>query len=515
MNVLTDPLFPVTYQDGRRARLRFADLTADYQANPVIAFAAPREDFDGALLQLAIAILQTALAPESHEDWRELFKSPPTPSELETALAPFQAAFQLDGDGPAFMQDLALEADDLAIEKLLIDAPGENTIKRGLDFFNKHDTVQQLCPSCTATALFCLQTNAPSGGQGHRTGLRGGGPLTTLFEGTTLWETLWLAVFDTDTYSNFLRKPGTPHTALFPWLSPTRTSEKGETVTPETPGVHGLQAYWAMPRRIRLLPPAPSGDCHLCDAVETPVFHSYRARAYGNNYALWQHPLTPHYIDPKEQILPIHGQPGYYGYQQWLGFLLSETGKNRLNPAKIIDHCLKRRLRHLDHQLRLLVFGYDMDNMKARNWIRRAMPVIFDHDQADEFTRLVRAMILAAGQIAQNTHQAYLAACFEPKRSKGEHDFVKVQFWNDTEPGFLAELDTCRKKLSFAEAGDRWLKHLCQQSSQLFHTLVDAQLWTLTDPKRVVDAETNLEKFNRGKNLRELSWPADALGAKS
>jgi hypothetical protein len=30
--------------------------------------------------------------------------------------------------------------------------------------------------------LFSLQLNAPSGGKGYRTGLRGGGPLTTLIE---------------------------------------------------------------------------------------------------------------------------------------------------------------------------------------------------------------------------------------------------------------------------------------------------------------------------------------------
>ncbi len=514
MNILTDPLFPVTRRDGSRALLRFADLTADYDSNPVTAFAAPREDFDGALLQLAIALLQTALAPETHTDWRDRLKDPPTPAELDAALASYRQAFDLDGDGPAFMQDFDLEAEALAIDKLLIDAPGENTIKRGLDFFNKRDTVQQLCPACASAALFCLQTNAPSGGQGHRTGLRGGGPLTTLFEGTTLWETLWLAVFETEAHPTFALAPRPPLAALFPWLAPTRTSEKGETVTPETPGVHGLQTYWAMPRRIRLDPPDPSGDCHLCGATAVPVFHSYRARPYGNNYALWQHPLTPHYVDAKEQILPIHGQPGYYGYQQWLGFLLDEAGKKTINPAKIIRHSLVNRKRQLGKEPRLLVFGYDMDNMKARNWIRRSMPVIFNHEQAEDFSLLIRAMVESANQIAQNTHQAYLAACFEPKRSKGDHDFVKTQFWTDLEPGFLAELERCQAG-DFSGATDRWLKHLRHQSSSLFQELLDAQLWTVTDPQRVVEAESNLHKFNKGKNLQALSWPAGALGAAS
>nr|WP_231886596.1 type I-E CRISPR-associated protein Cse1/CasA [Methylomonas methanica] len=70
----------------------------------------------------------------------------------------------------------------------------------------------QLCPSCAATALFTLQTNAPSGGVGHRVGLRGGGPLTTLVlpkaSQTTLWQKLWLNVFNQEDLQSVDTAPG-------------------------------------------------------------------------------------------------------------------------------------------------------------------------------------------------------------------------------------------------------------------------------------------------------------------
>ncbi len=66
-------------------------------------------------------------------------------------------------------------------------------------------------------ALFALQTFAPAGGAGHRTSLRGNGPLTTLAspgEEERLWHRLWLDV----------PQPASPVrddlTRVFPWLAP-------------------------------------------------------------------------------------------------------------------------------------------------------------------------------------------------------------------------------------------------------------------------------------------------------
>ena len=99
------------------------------------------------------------------------------------------------------------------------------------------------------------------------TGLRGGGPLTTLielqeYEGerlTPLWRKLWLNVLPQDAADMPL--PAAYDESVFPWLAPTRTSEQASAITtPEQ--VDKLQAYWGMPRRIRLdfAATTPAGD---------------------------------------------------------------------------------------------------------------------------------------------------------------------------------------------------------------------------------------------------------------
>ena len=81
------------------------------------------------------------------------------------------------------MQDFSLKPEEAglnSIAALLIESPGENALRNNSDHFRQARQVECLCPDCAAPALFTLQTNAPAGGVGYRTGLRGGGPLTTL-----------------------------------------------------------------------------------------------------------------------------------------------------------------------------------------------------------------------------------------------------------------------------------------------------------------------------------------------
>lgn len=502
MNILTDPFFPVLRRDGRRELLRFAELTSDAETNPVCALASPRPDLDGALLQLAIGVVQSFMAPRRKQDWRRLLKQPPTPAQLAQVVAGLAPYFELEAEGPAFMQDLELGpgARRQKIAALLIDAPGENTIQRGLDFFNKRDTVQGLCGPCTGAALFCLQTNAPSGGAGHRTGLRGGGPLTTLLEGETLWETLMLAVLDEETGAGLEREPETDPAEILPWLAPTRTSEKGQTVTPATPGVHALQAYWGVPRRIRLEPATLCGHCDLCGAACDQCYSAYQTRAYGANYTLWQHPLTPHYGDGKGEILPVHGQPGFYGYNQWLGVLVGESETKQLEPARVIRSA---RTRRLGQAQRLRVFGYDMDNMKARNWIDRSMPV-YSVAEAEALEGPIAQMIKAADQVGRNLKQAYVAAFFKPKREKGEHDGVRMQFWQATEEKFLGLVAQMDEHSCLEEVGPQWLQALQAQALAMFDRMIDGQQWMRTRPKQVVEARRRLVLFNQSKLLKQI-----------
>ena len=80
------------------------------------------------------------------------------------------------------------------IAALLIEQPGDKTLKDNTDLFIHRGQMQSLCPACAAAALYTLQAFAPSGGKGHRTSMRGGGPLSTLLKGRNLWESVWLNV---------------------------------------------------------------------------------------------------------------------------------------------------------------------------------------------------------------------------------------------------------------------------------------------------------------------------------
>ena len=297
--------------------------------NPVIELEAPRPDFQGALYQFLIGLLQTTFSQEDDEEWFEYWENPPEPSVLKGAFSSVEEAFELFNEsGPAFLQDFDLpEGEQKPLSALLIEAPGDNTVKNNKDLFVKDGVVRAACSSCVATALFAMQTNAPSGGSGHRTGLRGGGPLTTLVlsqePDRSLWHKLWLNVLTQEDYAS----DNGPLSNVFPWLAATRLSDKtGQSTQPGD--THPLQMYWGMPRRIRLQPSHQQGACSLCGAKSENLTSHFITRNYGVNYeGPWLHPLTPYRHDPKHKKPPLSlkGQQGGLGYRHWLGLCLRDV----------------------------------------------------------------------------------------------------------------------------------------------------------------------------------------------
>ena len=175
------------------------EMARDYGADPPVEVAAPRPDFKNALYQFLIGLVQTACPPKDGEAWYDRWEEPPGLEEMEKSFLVYEDCFNLDAPGPAFMQDFDLpESSPVDASLLLISSPGGNTLKQNKDFFIKGKEEFGMTPYWAAVALFTLQINAPSGGRGHRTGMRDGGPLTTLVlpeerkEGSTLWEKVWL-----------------------------------------------------------------------------------------------------------------------------------------------------------------------------------------------------------------------------------------------------------------------------------------------------------------------------------
>lgn len=521
MNLISDPWIPIRRRSGVRELIAPWQLTERHDDDPIVALSSPRADFDGALMQFLIGLLQTVMAPKNYDAWIDDYLTAPAAERLREAMARDVDAFELNGER-AFMQDMALtDGEPKEIAALLIEAPGGNTLKNNLDHFVKRDGVESLCPSCAATALFCLQTNAPSGGVGHRTSLRGGGPLTTLVvadprvsdEGiaATLWRNVWLNVLEVGALQ---RQSGNPERGepkdIFPWLGPTRTSEAktGRPTTPED--ANPLQMYWGMPRRIRLLPAqTPADTCGVCGCDSEILYDSFITKNYGVNYeGHWRHPLSPHLIDKAGAPLPAHPQPGGLPYRHWLGIVQTADAKPlQREPAAVVTKFWEQRAKDVQGQYRVWAFGYDMDNMKARCWYESTIPL---YQIAPESRPLLEDSIgkavFAATEVANNLTTALKKAWFRrPQDKKGDTSFVKEAFWQRTEPRFyamLAELQIVLPDTAAAmQIRESWLRDIGKEAVRLFDQWVLRGPIEDGDPRRIARARHDLDVFNRSRSL--------------
>ena len=529
MNLLHDPWMPVRDSAGQRHW-----ITPERLAEPQWrAFDADRPDFNGALAQFAIGLLQTTTTVADVIDWGRLFKAPPDVATLRQWFEPVAAAFVLDGDGPRFMQDVDLGSEGVAINDisaLLIESPGEQTLKNNADHFVKRAQVSALCPACAALALFTLQLNAPSGGAGHRTGLRGGGPLTTLVLApgdASLWHNLWLNVRDRPA---FLAQGGSAEhiepQRSFPWLGPVTALQalKGEMAQAQ---VHPAHLYWAMPRRVRLDSAAGSaGTCDCCDRQSQSLFSRYATKNYGFNYkGEWSHPLSPYY-ETKEGWLPLHPQPDGLGYRHWLAWTLGAASERQTTRvADVVTRALSLSNRTTGGPLRLWAFGYDMDNMKARCWYESTLPVYGLGDCGNDARGGVRAEVgrwLAAAELAGSYLRGAVKDAWFSADARGEFGHVDATFWASTESAFYKQLqaliDTVAADADHPAlpAREAWHAVLTRTALRLFDdNFVGTGAIERQNPRRAALAHRQLRNSLYGPKLRlALGLPVDPTAAK-
>jgi CRISPR system Cascade subunit CasA len=509
MNLLKDAWINASIQDGTTRRIRPAEIADSF----VQDIWAPRPDFRGALFQFLIGLLQTTFAPADWEQWQERWVTPPTLAELDEVFAPFHSAFELDSTGPAFMQELGLDSsegdeDTSAILGLLVTS-SNNAVDKNLDHFVHMVRNGKMCFACTATALFTLQINAPEGGRGNRVSVRGGGPMTTLRlpnrASATVWQKLWLNVVP----AQHTARDANPN--IFPWTAPTRTSQPqgGIDTTPET--AHPLQAFWSMPRRIRLdWRSASPGVCSICGGSFDKVVHGYRSRPHGVNYTgAWIHPLTPYSLDPKQENLPISikGQPSGIGYRQWLGWTF---GDELRRPAMVVTAFAResRALPDEASEITLWCFGYDVKVAKVRCWYDSTLPLPSVAPAAiGPLCNAVLRVLNTAIETASSLHRTVGAAT----NPEGKCDEAVTQsFWQTSEPLFYRFLG------GILSAGPEQNAQVAELSAQFLHghhqlalSLFDE--WVLTVPldkvelKAIVKARSELERSTWKKSARELT----------
>ncbi len=491
------------YQDGSVRPASLYDITLPQ----VVDIHAPRADFRAALYQLIIGLLQTAAAPADNDDWLAGWDEPPAAANLAARWQPLRHAFEVVGDGTAFMQDQDALADGAvkSTAELLVYLGSDSNLH-----FNKLNDWQGLCESCFAHALFTLQINAPSGGVGHRTSLRGGGPLTTLLlpatADSTLWQKLWLNVIPVEQLDEAMQQ-ALRWPQVLPWLAPTRLSDKSGLETPPE-SVHPLQAYWSTPRRIRLdTADTGSGLCEICGQAHDTLYTRYRTRNYGTNYTgAWQHPLSPYNHDPKHEKPPLPLKGGYAsrGYRQWLALIFGENSQPKVAAVVASFRRKARLLRQGSPEARVWYCGFEMDNMKAKAWHDGNLP-LFDIRAVEQklFTDAVRKVLAAAEQGAGLlAEQVKLARNMDKKEPA-----VEQSFWQHSERHFydaiqrLADLPDDKLAIpvsaELAAVYQQWLQAIRRLLLRLFDD------WVLGTPIEQMDMG---KVVKARKDLRDGCW---------
>jgi len=520
MNLITSPWIPVRRRKSRSTEyIRPDQLTEGHEDNPVVAVDFPRPDLSSGVVVFLVGLFQLAMTPKNNRRWHKNYEQPPAPQELEAVLKPWRDYFQVDGDGARCFQDLELANEtSRPISALLIDEPGGQTLRHNVDLFIKRNQFPSLGLSATVAALITMQSSAPAGGQGHRTSLRGGGPLNTLLVpdprndelASTLWRIIWLNVLNRAELESLSGNPALEEPEfILPWLAPTRTSERNTGTDTYPDHAHPLQMYFAMPRRIRLeLDDLPGGPCPLT-LREEPLVEHYQTRNYGINYqGAWQHPLSPYRFDKEGLPIPLHPQPGGIGYRHWLHLALGspESARTRVEPAAVVQ-AGQNMWKDKRHVL-IWSFGFDMDNMKARGSYESTMPVFhIAPERIDALATRTEALIYAAEQISSNLRLAVRKAWFsEGATVKGDLSAITQSFWNNTESGFfdqLAQEHAALEQRSDPPDRQEWLKQLNAASLRLFDRFAASGNIAFEDPKRIALARRDLIRFNARKSIKD------------
>lgn len=459
LNMLTDPVFPVVTASGARRWAAFSDLLSEDGDFPV-GFDWPRGDLNVASMELAIGLLALVYRPTRHDDWLAIWsgRSDVNLAERIGQLAPsFNLFGDAEGKGPRFCQDLEpLEGETNAIEALFIDTPGVNGQKKNTDLMTHRGRFAVLGVRAAAVALYALQQFAPSGGAGNRTSMRGGGPMTTLAllqsrdgaDGAlrrALLANLPLSFAGAEGWL----EDDEVHRAL-PWLRPTLTSEgdPARTVAEADPAAHPVQAFFGMPRRIRLIA-AGTGPCPLSGEIE-PLVAGFVQKPWGTSYSVWRHPLTPYRQNKDDAPYTAKPKAGRFGYRDWVGVTIGREEKaEKAFPAAAISGLRDRTraLRQLGLEARLMAAGWAMNNMEAERFLEAVQPLYLvaedDGARAAALATTARAHADAAETAVRLLRGAINEALFDGQAKatdSGVFEEVTDTFYERTEPAFHATL---------------------------------------------------------------------------
>lgn len=367
LNLLKDRWIPVSHKT--RGNISIAPWEI---SDPLIGSVQwGRADLDASCLEMLVGILFLACPPADEARRQEMGRSIDA-DFLKAAFVPYEAAFNLVGEGPLFMQEPSISGEPRHLDGLFLNGAGAQTIRNNVDLAVHRNRYDSLSLAQAAMTLYTLQTSAPAGGRGNRTSLRGGGPMTTLLEVSgeddrpCLWETLWLNV-----------PYGRPaDVGLLPWMRDVPMTSENDEVHYPPAGAEGdsplfdAEAFFSMPRRLKLV---------LDEEGERVT--GFIQKPYGINYGRWEHPLTPYYQSKKagEGKLPCHIHSAGFSFLYGSGILFADKAADEENssPALIVREYLAGQRGPVNGRLNvsLRVSGWSMSNMAAINYESSSAPI--------------------------------------------------------------------------------------------------------------------------------------------
>jgi CRISPR system Cascade subunit CasA len=419
LHLIHDPWLMVRKSDASRHRIRPCDVVN----LEIVDVDAPRADLVVAARTFLIGLVTTAGLADNERDWERLYDNPPPVETITAALARFEPAFELLGNGNRFCQHQAVveDGDRQRIASLLIDGPSEESDQRNHDVMRD---VVAFSPSTAALALYALQQFAPSGGRGHRQSMRGGSPMSTLVSGgRTLWQNVWLNVETNEQLAARSPRQWQHPPAIedvFPWMGHVRTSETQLETT--TSDAHPLQVYWQMPRLLWLDAGGAEDDrCGLTGENNDTMVRGYYRRQLGVKYSVdWRHPHVP-YVRKDTGVVPARAFARASHIGDWLGIIYRDQDGNR-EPAAVVTTASTHRMWSLANgSLRVDVFGFHMSSRKVLGAISHAMPIIrIDPANADDLRAAVERFVLAVELVARTLGKIAWGALAGPEAKDAE-----------------------------------------------------------------------------------------------
>ncbi|HNP69640.1 MAG TPA: type I-E CRISPR-associated protein Cse1/CasA [Kouleothrix sp.] len=389
-NLWRDPWIRALDIDGKRAELGIYDLLA--RAHRLRALYDPSPLTVAGIHRLLTAVLQAIYDPWDLAEIADVLEAGQLDrAKLDVFGAQHGARFGLFDPVAPFMQTSDAPAVlDKSTKKtvayLMAEVPsGTNRTH----FQHVNDAEHQLCPACCARALVTIPAFASSGGAGIKPSINGVPPIYLLPIGSTLAQTLALAL----TTPGFQPKIAAGDRAtVAAWSGATTVSKNAET-----DAVGYLESLTFPARRMRLQAVERSARCTRCGTptdtwVSDILYEMGLSRRKGSE--LWRDPFAAYYIAASsKEITSIKPREGRSLWREYGALFLSD---HSLRPPILsqLSGMVDDSLLPADQLLRFRCIGLRTDG-KAKNfeWFDDALevPPALLRDQAG--AELIREML--------------------------------------------------------------------------------------------------------------------------